>query len=72
MTINITHSAILESEDEEGYRMFIGEVAGGVQGPGAMHVHDQGQEAGVGLGYGLLGAGLGLGAGLEMQMGWSA
>ena len=27
--INILHSAILESEDEDGYRRFIGEVAGG-------------------------------------------
>ena len=30
VSINIHHSAILESEDEEGYRRFIGEVAGGV------------------------------------------
>ncbi|WVR04269.1 hypothetical protein IAU60_001269 [Kwoniella sp. DSM 27419] len=27
--INIVHSAILESEDEDGYRRFIGEIAGG-------------------------------------------
>ncbi|CAD6577828.1 MAG: hypothetical protein TREMPRED_002046 [Tremellales sp. Tagirdzhanova-0007] len=30
ITINIIHSAILESEDEAGYRQFIGEVAGGM------------------------------------------
>jgi hypothetical protein len=32
--INIVHSAILESEDEAGYRQFIGEVAGGTVGLG--------------------------------------
>jgi hypothetical protein len=32
--INILHSAILESEDEAGYRQFIGEVAGGTVGLG--------------------------------------
>ena len=39
--INIVHSAILESEDEEGYRQFIGEIANGTIPPG------------VGLGLGL-------------------
>jgi len=34
--INIVHSAILESEDEEGYRQFIGEVAGGTVGLGLL------------------------------------
>jgi len=29
VTIEIAHSAVLESEDEEGYRRFIGEVVGG-------------------------------------------
>ncbi|OCF59304.1 hypothetical protein L486_03807 [Kwoniella mangroviensis CBS 10435] len=29
ISINIIHSAILESEDEDGYRQFIGEVVGG-------------------------------------------
>ncbi|WRT65205.1 uncharacterized protein IL334_002148 [Kwoniella shivajii] len=29
ISINIVHSAILESEDEDGYRRFIGEVVGG-------------------------------------------
>ncbi|ORX36170.1 hypothetical protein BD324DRAFT_630452 [Kockovaella imperatae] len=33
--INIVHSAILESEDVDGYRRFIGEVAGGVVRPSA-------------------------------------
>lgn len=33
LKINIMHSAILESEDEAGYRQFIGEVAGGVVVP---------------------------------------
>lgn len=33
ISINIVHSAILESEDEDGYRRFIGEVANGVMGP---------------------------------------
>lgn len=32
--IKIVHSAILESEDEAGYRQFIGEVAGGTVGLG--------------------------------------
>jgi hypothetical protein len=32
--IKIIHSAILESEDEAGYRQFIGEVAGGTIGLG--------------------------------------
>jgi len=32
--IQIVHSAILESEDEAGYRQFIGEVAGGTVGLG--------------------------------------
>ena len=34
IAINIIHSAILESEDEAGYRQFIGEVAGGTVGVG--------------------------------------
>lgn len=34
VSINILHSAILESEDEAGYRQFIGEVAGGTVGLG--------------------------------------
>lgn len=33
VSINIIHSAILESEDEDGYRRFIGEVANGTMGP---------------------------------------
>ena len=45
-SVNIIHSAILESEDEEGYRQFIGEVAGATTLPG-------GTEAGAGLGLGL-------------------
>jgi hypothetical protein len=36
-SINIVHSAILESEDEAGYRQFIGEVAGGTVGLGLGH-----------------------------------
>ncbi|WWD21900.1 hypothetical protein CI109_106388 [Kwoniella shandongensis] len=32
--VNIVHSAILESEDEDGYRRFIGEVVGGTLGIG--------------------------------------
>lgn len=36
VTVNIIHSAILESEDEAGYRQFIGEVAGGTVGLGLM------------------------------------
>ena len=38
--INIVHSAILESEDVDGYRRFIGEVAGGVV---PLHPHFVGQ-----------------------------
>lgn len=34
VSINVIHSAILESEDEAGYRQFIGEVAGGTLGVG--------------------------------------
>lgn len=34
ISINIVHSAILESEDEAGYRQFIGEVVGGTLGVG--------------------------------------
>jgi hypothetical protein len=34
VNIHIIHSAILESEDEAGYRQFIGEVAGGTVGLG--------------------------------------
>lgn len=34
LSINIVHSAILESEDEAGYRQFIGEVVGGTLGVG--------------------------------------
>lgn len=34
VNISILHSAILESEDEAGYRQFIGEVAGGTVGLG--------------------------------------
>jgi len=37
ISINIIHSAILESEDEAGYRQFIGEVAGGTVGLGLGH-----------------------------------
>jgi hypothetical protein len=37
ININIIHSAILESEDEAGYRQFIGEVAGGTVGLGLGH-----------------------------------
>jgi len=37
VSINIIHSAILESEDEAGYRQFIGEVAGGTVGLGLGH-----------------------------------
>lgn len=37
ISINIVHSAILESEDEAGYRQFIGEVAGGTVGLGLGH-----------------------------------
>jgi hypothetical protein len=76
VTINITHSAILESEDEEGYRMFIGEVAGAVQGPAqampmAQHAHGTGlfpRQSGT---VGGLSSGLGLGPGLEMQGAWT-
>lgn len=32
IAIEIVHSALLESEDEEGYRRFIGEVVGGTLG----------------------------------------
>ncbi|KAK4685581.1 hypothetical protein P7C73_g4556, partial [Tremellales sp. Uapishka_1] len=32
ISIHVVHSAILESEDEEGYRRFIGEVVGGTLG----------------------------------------
>ncbi|KAK8846583.1 hypothetical protein IAR55_005669 [Kwoniella newhampshirensis] len=32
--VNVVHSAILESEDEDGYRRFIGEVVGGTLGFG--------------------------------------
>jgi len=45
ISINIVHSAILESEDEAGYRQFIGEVVGGTVGVGA--------GVGVGIGLGL-------------------
>ena len=34
LSINIVHSAILESEDEAGYRQFIGEVVGGTVNAG--------------------------------------
>ena len=67
VTVNITHSAILESEDEEGYRLFIGQVAGGVPGPNtppAQYAEQQG-------GGRVYGAGLGLGTDLEMQAPWS-
>jgi hypothetical protein len=37
VSVNIIHSAILESEDEAGYRQFIGEVAGGTVGLGLGH-----------------------------------
>ena len=51
IVINIVHSAILESEDVDGYRRFIGEVAGGVvptqwvaqaHGHGVNVLHQQG------------------------------
>jgi len=42
--VNIIHSAILESEDEEGYRQFIGEVAGATATPVL------GADTGLGLG----------------------
>jgi hypothetical protein len=45
ITVNIIHSAILESEDEEGYRQFIGEVANGTMPPGLA--------MGLGLGFGI-------------------
>ena len=45
VSVNIIHSAILESEDEEGYRQFIGEVANGTMPPGLA--------MGVGLGLGI-------------------
>jgi hypothetical protein len=42
ISINIIHSAILESEDEAGYRQFIGEVAGGTVGLGLGHGYGSG------------------------------
>lgn len=45
ISVNIIHSAILESEDEEGYRQFIGEVANGTVPPGL--------NTSVGLGLGI-------------------
>ena len=41
ISLNISHSAILESEDEAGYRQFIGEVAGGTVGLGLMDWEDE-------------------------------
>jgi hypothetical protein len=61
ISINIPNSAILESEDEEGYRRFIGEVAGATVGFGL-----GGPAIGLGLGTGF---GTGLGMGLGMGMG---
>ena len=70
VAINVTHSAILESEDEEGYRMFIGEVAGSVQMPTAMPMPTE-QFGGATRLHGGASAGLGLGAALEMQGAWT-
>lgn len=58
ISINITHSAILESEDEAGYRMFIGQVVGGTQ-PAPVAVGN-----GLGLGAVLEPAFTGLGLGV--------
>lgn len=44
ISLHITHSAILESEDEAGYRQFIGEVAGGTVGLGLMDWEDEGED----------------------------
>ena len=41
VVVNVVHSAILESEDEAGYRQFIGEVAGGTVGLGLMDWEDE-------------------------------
>lgn len=64
--INIVHSAILESEDEEGYRLFIGQVAGGVQPPPAVEVQAPGLGLGVGMGQDAQLMGLGLGFGVSV------
>lgn len=79
ISVNIVHSAILESEDIAGYRQFIGTVAGGtVVGPlgpavvpdptggfGAPGVLGGGAGLGHMTGLGGFGGGLGLGLGFE-------
>ena len=54
--IHIVHSAILESEDEAGYRQFIGEVVGGTVAPGTPGGAG-GHGYGLGLGWGQASAG---------------
>lgn len=67
-SINIIHSAILESEDDEGYRLFVEQVAGAVQPPHNVHLMGLGSGSGMGLGLGL-GLGPDASSGVETGVG---
>lgn len=67
IAINITHSAILESEDEAGYRQFIGEVAGAVILPANALALEEEEGLFPDSGAGIEGRGQG-GGGLYMTM----